>query len=160
NRHNTLRAKTFNQKLVHFRYMDQFYWALDADTLLAFQMPVSLVAMRPEVALAEVAAFWDWGVVYDFCPSKKLTVLGDSDEFLMMELRGEAEHRDLIQFGRSSARAIASNLLGHITEYQVDNARLPLTLHSMDVPPTAADGRRSLERFRDEVLNHLPSAPI
>jgi hypothetical protein len=116
--------------------------------------------MRPEVALAEVAAFWDWGVVYDFCPSKKLTILGDSDEFLMLELRGEAEHRDLIQFGGSSARAIASNLLGHITEYQVDNARLPLTLHSMDVPPSVEDGRRSLERFRDDVLNHLPSAPI
>ena len=160
NRHNTVRAKTVNQNLVHFRYMDQFYWDLDADTLLGFQMPVSLVAMRPEVALAEVTAFWDWGVVYDFCPSKKLTVLGDSDEFLMLELRGEAEHRDLIQFGRSPARAIASNLLGHITEYQVDNARLPLTLHASDVPPTVEHGRRSLERFRDEVLHHLPSAPI
>lgn len=159
-RHNTIRAKTVNQQVVHFRYMDQFYSEVDANTLLGFQMPVSLVAMRPEVALAEINSFWDWGVVYDFCPSKKLTPLGDSDEFLMLELRSKAEHHDSILLGSSPPQAIASRMRGYITQYQVDNAALPLTLHAADTPPAAAAARKSLEQFRDTVLRCLPSAPI
>ena len=160
NRHNTVRAKTVSQQIVHFRYMDQFYWQVDTDTLLGFQMPVSLVAMRPEVALSEIASFWDWGVVYDFCPSKTLTVLGDSDEFLMLELRGQAEHADSVLLGWSPPAAIAARMRGYITQYQVDNAKLPLTLHAADIPPQAAAARKSLEEFRDTVLRCLPSAPI
>jgi hypothetical protein len=38
NRHNTIRAKTVNQDLFHFKYMDQFCWAFDEETLLAHQI--------------------------------------------------------------------------------------------------------------------------
>jgi hypothetical protein len=57
-RHNTIRAKTINQHLFHFEYMDQSYLQLDAHTLLGHQMPISLVAMRPEVALVDLSTFW------------------------------------------------------------------------------------------------------
>lgn len=159
NRHNTIRAKTLNQDLVHFKYMDQVYWAVDDATLLGMQMPISLVAMRPEVALEDIGAFWDWGIVYDFCPSRRVTVLADSDEFLMLELRGADEHAGSVLVGVQDPRDAASRMLGYITEYQVDIARFPLVLHSRDLPDI--DGPvRSLKAFRDEMLSHLPKAPI
>jgi len=159
-RHNTIRAKTVNQRLFHFEHMDQFYWEVDPNTLLGHQMPISLVAMRPEVPLRRIESFWDWGVVYDFCPSRKLTVLGDSDEFLMLEMRSEETHRDLIRLGPSSPPEIAARMLDYITYYQTDNAAYPLVLHSRELPPAATGARASLKAFTAEVLKQLPVDPI
>src|SRR5207237_1004611 len=86
-RHNTIRGKTVNQALVSIRYMDQFYWLADSNTLLGHQMPVAIVGMRPECNLPEPNSFWDYGLIREFCPKSEHVVLGDSDEFLMMELR-------------------------------------------------------------------------
>jgi hypothetical protein len=149
-----VRAKTINQRLVHLEYMDQCYWDVDADTLLGHQMPISLVAMRPEVALSDIGSFWDWGITYDFCPSQRLTVLGDSDDFLMLELRAEAAHLDLVWVGPTTAEAAASRML-HITQYQIDVGRFPLTLHSRDLPPGAASAHAALQRFVDELSCYL-----
>jgi hypothetical protein len=154
--HNTVRAKTVNQDLVHFQYMDQFYWQVDPSTLIGHQMPISLIGMRPEVVLADIETFWDWGLVYDFCPSRRLTVLGDSDEFLMLELRGADEHRESIFLGAGRPGAIASRMTGYITQYQIDNARFELTLHSRPIPAGIEPRRARLRAYRDEVLRRLP----
>ncbi|HMH53257.1 MAG TPA: TylF/MycF/NovP-related O-methyltransferase [Candidatus Acidoferrum sp.] len=159
-RHDTIRAKTVNQREMHYQYMDQFYWTLDAHTLLGHQMPISLVAMRPERALDEINTFWDWGLVYEFCPSRRLTALGDSDEFLMAELRAEKTYADLVRPGWSSPREIAARTTGYITQYQVDGARFPLSLHARDLPAGVDDARASLRAVTDEILSHLPSTPI
>jgi hypothetical protein len=156
-RHNTIRAKTINQSRVHFEYMDQVYWQVDESTFLAHQMPISMVALRPEQALRDINTFWDWGITYEFCPSRQLTVLGDSDEFLMLELRGEATHRDLVQSGPTTPRAAASRLHGYITQYQIDNARFPLTLHADDLPRELDEPRANLHAFFHEMLQHLPA---
>jgi hypothetical protein len=158
--HNTVRAKTVNQDLMHFQYMDQFYWKVDAATLIGHQMPVSLVGLRPERALADIETFWDWGLVYDFCPSRRLTVLGDSDDFLMLELRGSEEHRGSIFLGKGRPDTIASRMTGYITQYQIDNARFELTLHAGALPPSIAQARAELRGFRDRVLRCLPVRAI
>src|SRR5262249_16683653 len=150
-RHDTVRAKTINQQLVHFEYMDQCYWDVDADTLLGHQMPISLVAMRPEVALSDLSSFWDWGIAYDFCPSRRLTVFGDSDDLLMLELREEAAHQNLMRAGPTTPEAAAGRMLGYITQYQIDAGRFPLTLHSRDLPPGATSAHAALQRFVDEL---------
>jgi hypothetical protein len=159
-RHTTIRAKTVNQRRIHFEYMDQFYWELDARTLLGHQMPIALVAMRPEVALPDVTTFWDWGVVYDFCPSRRLAALGDSDDFLMMELRPAGTYLDSVRPGRRSTREIAASLATYITQYQLDTARFALTLHAGALPPGVDTARAALRAFAEEVLSLLPSAPI
>jgi hypothetical protein len=159
NMHKTLRSKIVNQTLWEFEYTDQFYWKIDPHTLIGHQMPIALVGMRPERHLTDINAFWDWGIVYDFCPSKQLTVLGDSDEFLMMELRADDRSIDHVRVGRSSSKELAHRTVGYITQYQVDNARFPLTLHSNDVPDLES-ARRSLANFVEGVLRHLPSDPI
>ena len=80
-RHNTIRAKTVNQDECHFAHNDQFYWAVDEHTLVGHQMPVALVGLCPERELSDIEAFWDWGVVYDLCPSKNLVPIGDFGRF-------------------------------------------------------------------------------
>jgi hypothetical protein len=158
-RHNTISAKTINQQIVHFEYMDQLYWQVDANTLLGHQMPISMVAMRPEVVLADLSTFWDWGIVYDFCPSQQLTVLGDSDDFLMLELREETTHLNLIRMGPTTPETAASRMLGYITEYQIDAGRHPLTLHSHELPSATVSAHAALQRFVDEQSGYLTREP-
>ncbi|MCX7153257.1 MAG: hypothetical protein NT115_12250, partial [Proteobacteria bacterium] len=158
-RHNTIRAKTVNQTAFHFKYADQFYWSVDDSLLLGHQMPIALVAIRPEVALDRPGTFWDWGIVYDFCPSKTLTVIGDSDEFLMMELRKKAVHIELLQQGNGTAELKAQAMSGYITQYQIDSAIFPLTLHSGELPPDINVSRGLLCSAKDEVLHQVSSVP-
>jgi hypothetical protein len=159
-RHNTIRAKTINQCGVHFEYMDQAYWKVNDDTIIGYQMPICMVAMRPEVALTEINTFWDWGIVYEFCPSRELTVLGDSDEFLMLELRNENAHLDSIRLGPTTPRAAAARMSTYLTRYQIDNARFPLTLHADSVPKDTDGPRSKLQGFMDELLRSYRTGPL
>jgi hypothetical protein len=156
-RHNTIRAKTISQQNIHFEYMDQAYWQADDDTIIGHQMPICLVAMRPETALEDINTFWDWGITYEFCPSRNLTVLGDSDQFLILELRSEATHRDLIRVGPITPSAAAARMTGYLTQYQLDNARFPLSLHAGALPHGIDEGRTRLRAFFEEVLRQLPA---
>ena len=51
--------------------MDQFYWLLDEKTLLGRQLPIAIVGMRPERYVPEPTAFWDHGLMEEFCPDAR-----------------------------------------------------------------------------------------
>ena len=157
--HNTIRAKTVNQSVFEFEYADQFYLKVDSHTLIGHQMPIALIGMRPERALKDLNTFWDWGIVYEFCPSKQLNVIGDSDEFLILEQRSKNRSIDSIQLGRRSPKQVSKRLMGHITQYQLDNAQFELRLHARELPSNLAEARRNLRAHVDEVLRHIRSAP-
>ena len=103
-RHNTIRGKTFNQRAISMLIMDQFYWEANRDTLLGFQMPVAIVGLCPQRYLREPVAYWDHGLIREFCPDADVCVIGDSDEFLMLELRSEETAADQLSLGWPSAR--------------------------------------------------------
>jgi len=156
-RHNTIRAKTINQPFVSMRYMDQFYWLVDYKTLLGHQMPVAIVGMRPERFVDEPNSYWDHGLMKELFPSAQHFVIGDSDEFLMLELRGEDVARDQIRTGWPDPSEIARNFRSFLTPYQKGMARFPLTLHAGDLPANVDEARAKLQAFIESVFAHLPS---
>jgi hypothetical protein len=155
-RHNTIRAKTVNQSLFSFRQMDQFYWQVDSNTLLGYQMPVAIVGMRPERYLPEPNSQWDHGLMKELVPHTGPCVIGDSDEFLMLELRGETVAEDQLLLGRAEPAEIARNTRSFMTAYQRDMGTYALTLHARDVPGNVEAERQSLRNYMDRVLAHLP----
>ena len=124
------RSKAFTK----YKYIDQLYYEVNKDIILGRQMPVAVVAMKPEVFILEPINFWDWGVIYDYCPSKKIKCLGDSDEFLMLELRHAMTQFDNILNHRIDLEYSANLMSGHLTEYQYDFLKFNLVLHSIDLP--------------------------
>lgn len=158
-RHNTILAKTLNQDVCHFAYSDQFYWQVDEHTIVGHQMPIALVGVRPEVWVTDINTFWDWGVVYELCPSRKMTVLGDSDEFLMLELRARNTHIESIRHGHGTPKSKALGMSGYITQYQLDHAKSPLTLHGGDLPDNIEIARAALDAGTKEILKHVAQAP-
>jgi hypothetical protein len=157
--HDSIRGKTVNEASISIRYMDQFYWRVDPNTLAGHQMPVAIVGMRPERNLPEPNSFWDYGLIREFCPNTEHCVIGDSDEFLMLELRHGhvTETQEWIVRGWPEPSEIARNMITFATPYTKDMARHPLTLHSGELPEGIEDARAKLRAFVDSVFSHLPA---
>jgi hypothetical protein len=157
NRHFTMRAKTVNQRFFHLSYTEQFYWVANESTILGRQMPIALVAMKPERFVEEVAALWDYGLVAEFCPSMKYTVLGDSDDFLMLELREHDTASPDLSLGWPTSAEIAAGLATFITDYKKTLGRERLILHSRALPPDVEQLQASLDRELEAVYAKLPA---
>jgi hypothetical protein len=155
NRHFTIRSKTVNQRFYSLRFIEQFYWVVNESTLLAHQLPIAVVAMKPERYLPDVTAYWDYGVVAEFCPSMKFAVLGDSDEFLMLELRGGDTPLE-ISLGWPPPDEVANRLGMFITDYKKIIGRARLTVHSQDLPPGIEEAHTDLDRYVAAVYSRLP----
>lgn len=157
NLHNTVRGKTLNQRQFHLKQMDQFYWQADGNTLLGHQMPIAIVGMRPQRQVAEPNSFWDHGLIGEFCPTEQPHVLGDSDDFLMIELREKEVAQEQIALGPADPREAGECMVGWVTPYQRSFAPYPLTLHAQDLPPGIAGERAALAARMNAILAHCPA---
>ena len=158
-RHTTIRGKTINDPTFHIYYTDQFYWLADDTALLGHQMPVAIVGMRPERYIEEPNSFWDHGLIDEFCPTAKAKVLGDSDEFLMLELRSAGVAQDQVVHAPRDARELGERMISWVTPYQASFAHAPLTLHSTGFPASVDEGRRQLDEFVGSVMSFAPALP-
>ena len=156
NRHNTVRAKTINQMLFRIHRYDQFYWYVDESTLLARQLPIAIIYMRPQRVITKMPTFWDYGAVTEYCPDVKPCVLGDSDDFLMAELRAESTARELLKLGWPATREIVADLASYTTQEHHDYGRHTLVVHSSDLPASLPGARNQFERFVDDIYKRLP----
>src|SRR5262245_336596 len=158
-RHPVIRGKTVNQTAFHMRYTDQFYWSINDSTLLGYQMPISIVGLRPERYVQEPNTYWDFGLIWEYCPQADVCVIGDSDEFTMLELRERSVAEDQIVPGPPNKKDIAERMVTWVTPYQQHFVKFPLTLHDHDLPPNSDDARAKLQSFVDEVISHTPKLP-
>jgi hypothetical protein len=158
-RHITIRGKTINQNKFHLQQADQFYWQVDDNTLAGQQMPVAIVGMRPQRYLPEPNAFWDHGLMLELCPDAEVKLLGDSDEFLMLELRSGGVAKEQIIPGPADPRDLAERMIIWVTPYQTSFAHRPLALHAGDIPTAAEAAHKELDAFVTKVLSYAPSFP-
>jgi hypothetical protein len=160
NRHNTIRGKTVNQRVFSVEWMDQFYWLVNEQTLIAHQMPFAVVAMQPERVVTEMRTFWDYGIISEVCPTTPRCVIADSDDYLMMELRTADTARDQLCLGWPEPKQIAEKLARFTTKDPIELARHTLILHAGELPPEIGDAMAQLDRFVEAVLAELPPQPI
>ncbi len=158
-RHNTIRGKTLNRPLFHMDVMDQFYWRVDDRTLLGRQMPIAIVCMMPDRFIETPETFWDYGTVSELCASAEPCVLGDSDDFLMIELRGEETYAEGLRIGWRPLQEVGRHLASFVTKDHLDYGRHTLCLHSGDVPPHTAAESAKLEASVAQAYAQIP-APV
>jgi Macrocin-O-methyltransferase (TylF) len=158
-RHRVIRGKTVNQTHSHMRYADQFYWSIDDNTLIGYQMPNAIVGLWPQRYMREPNSYWDFGLIWEYCPQADVCVIGDSDEFAMLELRNKSVAEDQIVPGPPKKQEIAERMVAWVTPYQRHFLKFPLTLHDRELPPNIGDARVRLRSFVDEVMSHAPALP-
>ncbi len=133
-KHVTVKARTVNQRLCHQLWMDQFYWYVNESTLIGYQWPVALVAIKPERVVTEPVLVWDYGFIPEAAPTMRRHFIGDSDDFFMIEPQRRTSGEEQVRLGWISQDAIARNLSTWTTKEQRECGEQLLLIHSGDLP--------------------------
>jgi hypothetical protein len=139
--------------------MDQFYWYVDEDTLVGYQWPVALVAIKPEQVITEPVLVWDFGYLPEAAPTLEPYFLADSDDFFMIELQKRVTGEELLRPGGISVDAIAKFLSEWTTHEQRRCGRQLLTIHAGDLPVDLDDVIAESRRYMNEIARRLSPAP-
>jgi len=157
--HFTIRAKIINWQMYKIDRVDQFYYLHDNDTLIGRQLPIAVVAFRAELVPLEPVTFWDYGVITEICPTAKICVLGDSDDFLMLELRGFNTMNDQLSLGSKDAAEIAEDLSRWTTKDQRDCGVFDLIVHRKELPSDIKNGKLQLEYYCNNIFKRVRPNP-
>src|SRR5215510_2597098 len=134
NKHLTVKARTVNQRLCHQIWMDQFYWYVDENTLIGYQWPVALVAIKPERVVTEPVLVWDYGFIPEASPTAERHFIDDSDDFFMLEPQKRTTGEELVRLGWVSPDEIARDLSKWTTKEQRECGQKLLRIHADDLP--------------------------
>lgn len=159
-KHPTVIARTVNQRLFHQTWMDQYYWYVDENTLIGHQIPVALVAIKPERAITEPVLVWDYGFIPEAAPTAQRYFIGDSDDFFMIEPQRRDTGQEMIRPGWISFDDIAKNLSMWTTKEQRECGRQLLTIHASDLPGGLDDIVEQSGRYMDEIYRRLSPNPL
>ena len=140
--------------------MDQFYWEANRDTLLGFQMPIAVVGLRPQRYLREPIAYWDHGLIREFCPDADVCVIGNSSVADPLELRSEDTAANRLQHGSAEPGPdrLAHDCVSRPPSANLSNtpSRCTLTLPAnVDEPHQAQGIRRQCAYVPDMLPSHV-----
>jgi len=158
-KHLTVKARTVNQRLYHQWCMDQFYWYVDEETLVGYQWPVALVAIKPERVITQPVLVWDFGYLPEAAPTLEPCFLADSDEFFMIEPQKRVTGEELVRPGAISLDAIAKFLSDWTTREQRRCGRQLLTIHAGELPVDIDDVIAESRRYMNEIERRLSPEP-
>jgi hypothetical protein len=158
-KHPTVKARTVNQRLCHQSWMDQFYWYVDEDTLIGYQAPVALVAVKPERVVTEPVVVWDFGFLPEAAPTAERHYVTDSDHYFMIEPQSRDTGRDMIRIGWTSYAQVARDLSMWLTQGQRESAKHLLKFHAADLPPDVGEVIQQACAYMAEVDRRLSPTP-
>jgi hypothetical protein len=158
--HPTVIGKTVSQDFVTSTTHNQIYWQVDGQTLLARHFLIFMVAIRPEVPLGPVASYCDYGFVPALVPSGGMMVLGDSDEFFMMELQATDQEKQFLRPGRASVGQIAQGLMGWTTAEHRRVAGFEIVFRAGALPQDFDAARARFAAFMGQLGRHLTLPPL
>lgn len=158
-KHPTVTARTVNQRLCRQKWMDQFYWYVDEDTLIGYQSPVALVAIKPERVVTAPVLVWDFAFIPEAAPSLTPYFITDSDDFFMIELQSRETGREMIRIGWVSLEEIAADLSLWLTKEHRESSRQLVKIHSDELPVDLEDFVAQSRAYMAEVFRRLSPKP-
>ena len=151
-KHLTVKARTVNQRLCHQIWMDQFYWYINEQTLIGYQWPVALVAIKPERVVTEPVLVWDYGFIPEASPTAERHFIDDSDDFFMLEPQKRTTGEELVRVGWLSPDDIARDLAKWTTKEQRYCGERLLKIHSGDLPAQMEDIVAESQAFLADIV--------
>ena len=150
--HPTQIAKIVNSDLCHSIHVNQFYWQVDAETLLSRHFLMFMLCLKPERVVTEVHAFCDYSFVPEMCPTAEPIAMEDSDEFFFLEMQARESEADFLRIGRPSLDEIAQSLSRWTTQQHRQNALKHTLIFRAGELPAATEGTRN---EADEYIQRL-----
>ena len=159
NLHPTVIGKTITQDFITCANHNQLYWQVDRSTLLGRYHLIFMLAIKPEVPLRPINSYCDYGFVPELVPSGKFSILGDSDDFFMLELQPAAQERQLIQCGTSTPEEIADELGRWTTVEHRRFAEVDVVFRTGELPANLAEHRKLTANYITNLHRIMPNPP-
>ncbi|MEI6985427.1 MAG: hypothetical protein WCK65_04795 [Rhodospirillaceae bacterium] len=154
-RHMTVKARTVNQKLCHQSRMDQFYWYVDEFTLVGYQWPVALAALKPQVVVERPALMFDYGFIPEICPTAEYYFIPDSDQGFMLEMQHRFAGEDMMRIGWISDEDMIKDLNMWTTREHRICGQEPHIFHARELPPSTGDVIKKSKAYMASLVARL-----
>lgn len=153
--HPTTIAKTLNQDFCHSVQANQFFWRVDAQTMLGRYYLIFMLALKPERVISTINSYCDYALIPELCPSGDEVVMGDSDHFFMLELQQREQEMGLLHLGRQRDAEIASSLQYWTTAEHRRAASHDIVFHAADIPPEIEAAKAQARAFVGNIQKKL-----
>lgn len=158
--HATTVAKVLNQGFLHSSHPNQFFWKVDENTLLGRYYLIFMLCLKPERIIRTINSFCDYALIPELCPSGDEVVMGDSDEFFMLELQSRDQELGMLEIGRLTDRQIARSLQEWTTAEHRRAATHDVVFHTGHIPPQIETARAEATAFVERIGRKLgPPVP-
>lgn len=149
--HPTTLAKTINFKSYHTVHPNQLFWRVDESTLLGRYFLIFMLAIRPKKVIRDISNWCDYGFVPEFCPETPAKVLGNSDEFLMVETQEKTKEKELLRDGSLTPQGVKKSLDEWLTPGHLQNFQHEIIFHTGEIPEKVAKAKNNFKSFLDGI---------
>ena len=119
-----------------------------------------MIGIRPEVTDFVVGAPCDYSFIPELCPSNRVEVLTDSDDYLAVEMQAPGRGAESLRLGPLLPSKLARSLSQWTTARHRQNADVTLIFHAANKPESIADADAAASAFVAEVGTALTPTPL
>ncbi len=152
-------ANTVNAASSHNAHTNRLFWRVDDDTLLGRFYLMHAIAIRPEVTDFRVGASWDYSFLPEMCPSGNVSVITDSDEYLVVEMQPRDHEAAFLRPGPLSPAKLARSLGEWATARHRENVTHSLVYHAAEPPSALSAAVAASDSYVREVARRLGRRP-
>jgi hypothetical protein len=153
-------ANVVNLPVSHNSHSNRLFWRVDADTLIGRFYLMHMLCIRPEVVDFVIGASCDYSFIPEMCPSGNVSIMTDSDEYLVVEAQPRHHEADFLRLGPALPKQIASSISEWTTALHRDNARHTLTFHAAELPLSLSSAIEESDAFISEIGSSLKPKPM
>jgi hypothetical protein len=152
-------ANTVNTSATHNAHTNRLFWRVDDHTLLGRFYLMHMIALRPEVIDFRVGASWDYSFAPEMCPSGNVSVITDSDEYLVVEMQPRAHEAGFLRQGPLRPEVLAHSLYEWTTAQHRRNVAHTLVYHAGELPAALAAAVSAVDEYVAQVTRRLRRPP-
>jgi hypothetical protein len=127
-------ANVVNFPLSHNAHTNRLFWRVDANTLLGRFYLMHMICIRPELENFNIGSSCDYSFIPEMCPSGNVSVLTDSDDYLVIEMQPGGHESGFLRPGPLRPRDLAKTLGEWTTAGHRQNASHSIVFHAADPP--------------------------
>jgi len=152
-------ANTVNVSSTYNAHTNRLFWRADDRTLIGRFYLMHMIAVRPEVIDFRVGASWDYSFVPEMCPSGNVSVITDSDEYLVVEMQPRGHEAGFLREGPLRPAVLARSLEEWATAQHRENVARTLIYHAEDLPPALPAAVTAADEYVAQVARQLRGPP-
>jgi hypothetical protein len=152
-------ANTVNNPVCHNKHTNRLFWRVADNTLIGRFYLMHMICIRPEITDFVIGASCDYSFVPEMCPSGNVVTIGDSDEYLAVEVQPRDHEARFITWGPARPRDVAISLSEWTTARHRLNVHDTIVYHADELPAALSCVMHEATRFISKVSKELPPTP-